>query len=133
MPKKNFSEEYARLVKQAEECSRAYYENDAPLVDDARYDALMREIEELELSHPELKEGPSVTDKVGGKASAKFASVRHDPPLLSLGNIFTPEDLDEFNSRLMKNSGLPVLEYAAELKFDGLAVELVYEKGVLVQ
>lgn len=133
MPRESIAEKYSRLVAQAEEWNRAYYEFDAPAVDDATYDALMREIASIEENHPELKKSGSVTQKVGGEASSKFAAVRHDPPMLSLGNIFSDADFDEFHERLVRNSGRLILEYAAELKFDGLAVELEYEKGALVR
>ena len=133
MPRESISAKYARLIAQAQEWNRAYYDLDAPAVDDATYDALMREIASIEEKHPELNKASSVTQKVGGEASAKFAPVKHDPPMLSLGNIFSDSDFDEFHDRLLKNSGRLLLEYAAELKFDGLAVELEYEKGELVR
>jgi DNA ligase (NAD+) len=133
MPRETITEKYARLMRQAEDWNRAYYDEDAPLVDDAAYDALMKEISALEEKNPELKDSGSVTLKVGGQASSKFASVPHDPPMLSLGNIFSDADFDEFHERLLKNSGRLLLEYAVELKFDGLAVELEYEHGKLVR
>ena len=133
MAKENAAATYERLLGQAADYNRAYYDEDRPVVDDATYDALMRDIAALEDAHPELKKAGSVTEKVGGNASGKFAPIRHDPPLMSLGNIFTDADFDEFHERLLRTTDRQSIAYAAELKFDGLAVELEYEKGRLVR
>ena len=129
----------ARLQKLLREHAHRYYVLDAPEIPDAEYDRLFRELQALELAHPELLSPDSPTQRVGGKALAQFASVRHRVPMLS---IRTETDTQasgalNFDNRVRKELGLgdadtPV-EYVAELKFDGLAMNLRYEHGVLVQ
>jgi DNA ligase (NAD+) len=112
----------------------AYYVLDQPVLSDAEYDRLLRELAELEAAHPELASPDSPTQRVGGAPSDKFARVIHREPMLSLGNIQTDEELDEFDARVHRLLGLPEGEpvrYVAEPKLDGLAVELVYEDGLL--
>ena len=111
---------------------RAYYVLDQPLLSDAEYDARMRELQALESAHPELAAPDSPTQRVGGAPSEKFARVVHREPMLSLGNVQTDEELDEFDARVRRLLGLPegaAVRYVAEPKLDGLAVELVYEDG----
>ena len=110
-----------------------YYELDEPLVDDASYDALVAELLAIESKYPNIKRSDSPTANVGGTASTVFSEVVHDPPMLSLGNVFSNEDLDEFHGRCLKNAGSHDLEYAIELKYDGLAVELFYKNGIYTQ
>ncbi len=111
-----------------------YYNLDAPLVDDAEYDALMRELIGLEKKHPSIRRDDSPTGAVGGFVSKTFSEVRHDPPMRSLGNILSIGELDQFDARCRKNMGAGGdILYSAELKYDGLAVEVVYEKGRLIQ
>lgn len=112
--------------------NRHYYELSAPLVDDAEYDRLMRELVDIEALRPDLRREDSPASKVGGFRSPAFSEVSHDPPMLSLGNIFTREELADFDARCRKGVGNEIL-YSMELKYDGLAVEAVYEKGRLVQ
>jgi DNA ligase (NAD+) len=107
-----------------------YYNLDSPLVDDSEYDALMRELVALEENHPGIRRSDSPVGRIGGFASETFSEVRHDPPMLSLGNFFTEQDLVEFDLRCRKNlREAGDIMYSAELKYDGLAVEAVYEKG----
>lgn len=117
----------------------AYYVLDAPTVPDAEYDRLFRELQALERDHPELREPDSPTLRVGGKPLPQFASVRHRVPMLS---IRTETDTEAsgavaFDARVRRELGLDegdaAVEYAAELKFDGLAINLRYEHGVLIQ
>ncbi len=126
--------------------NRAYYEDDAPLIPDAEYDRLFGELVTLETDFPELQRPDSPTQRVGGKPVEGFASVVHRVPMLSLNNGFADEDVEAFDRRVSDGLrdanvadaasgdlfGAPV-EYAAELKFDGLAIALRYEHGVLVQ
>jgi len=116
----------------------AYYVLDAPTVPDAEYDRLFRELQALELAHPELLSPDSPTQRVGGAPSPELASVAHRVPMLS---IRTETDTTEqgaiaFDARVRRALGLddeaPPLVYAAELKFDGLAINLRYEDGLLV-
>jgi DNA ligase (NAD+) len=115
----------------------AYYVLDAPTISDAEYDALYRELAELEARHPELVTQDSPTQRVGGQAASAFASVRHNVPMLSIrSETDTTEGAAvEFDARIRKALRLaedaPPVEYVAELKFDGLAVSLRYEHGVL--
>ncbi|HLH78247.1 MAG TPA: NAD-dependent DNA ligase LigA [Candidatus Binataceae bacterium] len=110
-----------------------YYVLDDPEVSDAEYDALMRELQTLEAAHPELATPDSPTQRVGAMPSEKFAVVVHRKPMLSLANAMDAEEVREFDrrvKRLLRRE--EELEYVAEIKLDGLAVELVYEHGRLV-
>ena len=109
-----------------------YYILDDPSISDQEYDNLMRELIELETKHPQLITADSPTQRVGHTPSAKFATVTHREPLLSLNNAFSEEDLLAFQERVQKQSATP-LSYVCELKIDGLAVSLNYEQGVFVQ
>ncbi|MCO4889306.1 NAD-dependent DNA ligase LigA [Cupriavidus sp. WGtm5] len=124
-----------------------YYVLDAPTVPDAEYDALFSELLALELEHPELQTPDSPTQRVGGEPLAAFDSVRHRVPMLSLNNAFADEDVLNFDRRCAQGLGrsappageadlfsaADAVEYACELKFDGLAMSLRYEDGRLVQ
>ncbi|MEK6720346.1 MAG: NAD-dependent DNA ligase LigA [Chloroflexota bacterium] len=131
---------HADLVARISRANRLYYEDDAPEIEDAEYDALFRELVELERDHPELATSDSPTNRVGGTPSAAFSDVRHRRPMLSLGNAFDHDELRAFDARARRALGLPVapepapgLAYVAELKIDGLAVSLRYERGRFVQ
>src|SRR6266542_2939249 len=109
----------------------AYYVLDSPVLSDAEYDRLMRELAELEAAHPELASEDSPTRRVSGAPSERFARVVHREPMLSLGNIQTDAELDEFDARVRRLLGLPeggTPAYVAEPKLDGLAVELRSEE-----
>ncbi|TAL31121.1 MAG: NAD-dependent DNA ligase LigA [Spirochaetes bacterium] len=121
---------YQELAALLERHNRHYYDLNQPLVDDATYDALMAELVEIERAHPELRGEDSPSRRVGGGVSSSFGEVRHDPPMQSLGNINDEHELDEFHARCAKYLGAGAASpYSAELKFDGLAVEVVYEGG----
>ncbi len=115
----------------------AYYVLDNPTIPDAEYDVLFRELQALEEAHPELQSPDSPTQRVGGMPLPEFSQVRHDVPMLSINNGFSDEDIANFDRRvregLERDEGAPDIEYACELKFDGLAINLRYEHGVLVQ
>jgi len=114
----------------------AYYVLDRPTLSDAEYDRLMRELAELEAAHPELATADSPTQRVGGTPSEDFAKVAHREPMLSIANAMSDEELDEFDARVRRLLGLPEggpVDYVCEPKLDGLAVELVYQAGALVQ
>jgi DNA ligase (NAD+) len=116
-----------------------YYVLDAPSIPDSEYDKLFRELQALEAAHPELMTPDSPTQRVGGKPLAQFASVRHKVPMLSIRTETDtePTGAENFDTRVRKELGLgesdPPVEYVCELKFDGLAMSLRYEHGVLVQ
>jgi DNA ligase (NAD+) len=110
-----------------------YYVKDAPEVSDAEFDRLFRELQELELAHPELASLDSPTQRVGARAQTDFAPVTHAVPMLSLNNALTEEEATAFDRRVREGLGIDAVEYAAEPKFDGLAITLTYEDGVFVQ
>ena len=123
-----------------EQHNHAYYVLDAPTVSDAEFDALMRELQQIEDRYPELRTPDSPTQRVGGAALDAFDSVRHAVPMLSLGNAFDDEEVAAFDQRVsqaLRQAGqMPAsgdVEYFCELKLDGLALSLRYENGLLVQ
>ncbi|MCR4304551.1 MAG: NAD-dependent DNA ligase LigA [Gallionella sp.] len=127
----------ARLREEIEKHNHQYYVLDKPLIPDAEYDKLFRELQALEAQHPEVPTADSPTQRVGGKLLDAFTPVRHAVPMLS---IRTETDISDggaisFDARVRRELGEPdaIIEYACELKFDGLAVNLRYERGVLVQ
>src|SRR5580698_9163697 len=125
--------EVARLRDQIDRHNYRYYVLDDPEVTDAEYDRMMRELETLEREYPELQTPDSPTQRVGAKPSEKFAVVVHRKMMLSLANAMDAEVMVEFDHRIrrfLKNDH--DIEYVAEVKLDGLAIELVYEDGVLV-
>jgi DNA ligase (NAD+) len=121
----------AELRAAIEEANYRYYVLDAPTIEDAEYDRLLRELTELETAHPELATPDSPTQRVGAAPSAGFAEVRHEVPMLSLGNAFGHDELREFDARVRRGLGLgdddPGVTYVCELKIDGLAISLRYQ------
>jgi DNA ligase (NAD+) len=122
-----------KLREQINFHAHRYYDLDDPLISDSEYDRLFQELLKLEELHPEMATPDSPTQRVGGKPLAEFKTVLHSHPMLSLENAFNETELLEFEERLQRflKSSIP-LSYMAEPKLDGLAVELVYEKGLLV-
>ena len=127
------------LRRDIEKYSHAYYVLDRPLVPDAEYDRLFRELQDIEAEHPDLRGADSPTQRIGGKPLPEFAPVRHAVPMLSIRTETDTEasGAQAFDARVRRELGLgdgdPAVDYAAELKFDGLAINLRYEDGVLVQ
>ena len=111
--------------------NRRYYELDSPIISDTEYDTLIRELQELEAQYPNYKDPNSPTMRVGGKPLNKFGSVKHTVPMLSLANAMNVDELVNFDSQIRKLLNRENIEYTAEPKLDGLAVELIYENGVL--
>lgn len=136
-----FADERAADLAEAEKLRREirhneylYYILDAPEITDAEYDRMMVRLRELEARYPDSIPADSPTQRVGGRASSQFTEVRHLEPLLSLGNVFSAEELRAFDERV--RSGLPAgskVEYVMEPKIDGLACSLIYENGKLVR
>lgn len=126
-----------RLRAELERHNRLYYVEDNPEISDAEYDRLFHELQALESSHPELRTADSPTQRVGGAPAQELASVRHELPMLSIRTETDTEDAAaaKFDARIRRDLGLaagePLLEYAAELKLDGLAISLRYENGML--
>ena len=110
-----------------------YHVLDDPRISDAEYDRLMRELMALETAHPELRTPDSPTQRVGGAPLPAFDQAEHTIPMLSLDNAFSDQEILEFHSRIVKNTGKSDVSYTAEPKLDGVAIELRYEKGILVQ
>jgi DNA ligase (NAD+) len=116
--------------------NRRYHELDAPEISDADFDALMRELRELETQYPDLVSADSPTQRVGSAPSSRFAKIRHSVPMLSLGNAFSEEDVTDFVDRIRKFLRLPAEEpliFTAEPKIDGLSMSLRYERGKLTK
>ena len=136
-----FADERAADLAEADKLRREirhneylYYVLDAPEITDAEYDRMMVRLRELEARYPDSIPADSPTKRVGGRASSQFTEVRHLEPLLSLGNVFSAEELRAFDERV--RSGLPAgskVEYVMEPKIDGLACSLIYENGKLVR
>ncbi|BAJ30887.1 putative DNA ligase [Kitasatospora setae KM-6054] len=124
---------HAELATEIEEHRSRYYEQDAPVVTDAEFDALMRELEALEAAHPALATPDSPTRKVGGAPTALFAPVEHRERLLSLDNAMDDAELAAWAERVAAELAGIDYHYLCELKVDGLAVNLTYERGVLVR
>ena len=135
----NAAERVRQLHEQLHAHAHRYYVLDEPSIPDAEYDRLFKELQTLEALHPELLTAGSPTQRVGGKPLDAFASVRHKVPMLSIRTETDTEatGAQNFDNRIRKELGLneadPAVEYVAELKFDGLAMSLRYENGVLVQ
>lgn len=123
----------AELRRRLDEANYRYYVLDEPTIPDVEYDGLMRELEALEATHPQLVVPDSPTQRVGTAPSAKFAEVRHAVPMLSLGNAFGDHEVRDFVERIDEKLGRDTLVFSAELKLDGLAISLRYEHGLFVQ
>src|SRR5690349_3240817 len=121
------------LRREIERHNRLYYTQDNPEISDAEWDALFRELQALEAANPQLVTPDSPTQRVGAKVAEGFAPVTHRVPMLSLANAFEEEDVAAFDRRCREGLEADAVEYACELKFDGLAVTLSYEDGVFVQ
>ena len=113
------------------EANYLYYVQDNPTMPDFEYDRLLRELEELEAAHPELVRPDSPTQRVGGEALSKFDKVTHSVPLMSLQDVFSPEELREFIDKTLEN--YPDSKFSVEPKIDGLSVALEYENGLFVR
>ncbi|MBO3275451.1 NAD-dependent DNA ligase LigA [Pseudomonas schmalbachii] len=138
------AERIAQLRSELDAHNYRYYVLDEPSVPDAEYDRLFRELQALEEAHPELVTPESPTQRVGGNAASAFGEVRHEVPMLSLGNAFEEQDLLDFDRRVREGladllpagdlfGGGAEVEYSCEPKLDGLAVSLLYENGRLVR
>jgi DNA ligase (NAD+) len=128
--------ELTRLALEIEEHDKRYYQEDAPKISDAAYDALRRRVEAIEEKFPDLVSSESPTQKVGAAPSGRFAKVGHAVPMLSLGNAFSDEDVTDFVDRVRRFLKLDADEMpaiVAEPKIDGLSLSLRYERGELVR
>lgn len=122
-----------QLIQILAQHNHAYYVMDQPTILDSEYDQLFHQLKALEEQYPECIQPDSPINKVGGKPLAKFTSVTHVVPMLSLGNVFNQEELFAFARRAEERLPNQTIQYDVELKFDGLAISLWYEQGVLVR
>ena len=130
----NFNEAKKRvefLTKELNYHNDRYYNQDNPVISDYEYDTMLAELEQLESEYPQLKKEDSPTNRVGGKASAKFSEVVHTVPMESLHDSFSHNELREFDNRVRQSVGS--VEYVVEPKIDGLSVSCEYENGVFVR
>lgn len=133
MDKKQIEERIKYLRELINKYNHEYYELDQPSISDQEYDQLMRDLIRLEEENPEFGTPDSPSQRVGGKPLSHFEKVEHKIPLLSLGNAFNEQDLHEFDRRVRQTDSSNKINYMVELKIDGLAVALTYEKGIFVR
>ena len=130
---KNIIDKINKLKEKLADADYKYYVLDSPDIKDYDYDMMMKELEGLEKEYPELKTPDSPTGRVSGEPTKKFEVVTHEVPMLSLSNSYNFDELIDFDTRIKNLISGQKYEYVCELKFDGLAVSLVYEKGILVR
>ncbi len=141
MKREEASKRVKKLREEIEEAHYAYHVLDNPMITDAVYDSLIHELLELETQFPELKSQDSPTERVGGSPLEKFEKVKHEKPMTSLNDAFSRKDVEDWIERLKnffekKKRDIPgdlFSDFYCELKIDGLAIELIYENGVLKQ
>lgn len=126
-------EQYEALCDEVWHHNRLYFQESRPEISDDDYDRLLKQLEQIEAVHPEWISETSPTRRVGEKPLAGFADVEHAQPMLSLEKAFTKEEMQEFHSRLIRLLEVPELYYCAELKMDGLAISVTYEKGRFIR
>jgi DNA ligase (NAD+) len=127
-------QEIAQLRRELERHNRLYYLDAKPEISDFEFDTLLRRLQELEAQHPEYDDPNSPSRRVGGgPLSGEFATVIHEPPMLSIDNVYSKEELREWHERVKKNLGVDDVEYEAELKIDGVSIDLLYEAGELTR
>src|SRR5579863_7848542 len=129
----NATEEIESLRRQLQHHEYLYYVLDQPEITDAEYDILMQQLKQLEAEHPELITPDSPTQRVGGKPREGFVKVPHSSPMLSLDNTYNEEELRDWERRVHELSGRSDVDYACELKLDGMSLALIYEDGKLVR
>ena len=123
----------AELRRLLEDANHRYHVLDDPAIPDAEYDALLRELQQIEAEHPDLATADSPTQRVGVGVLTGFYIVKHELPMLSLNNAFTDEDVRDFVQRIVKEIGEPEPQFSVEPKLDGLAISLRYENGMFVR
>lgn len=125
-------QEIDALRRDLERHNRLYYEG-RPVIGDFEFDQMLRRLSELETQHPELFDPNSPTQRVGGTIVEGFASVVHEPPMLSIENAYSVEELTEWHERVLRGLGVDEVEYETELKIDGVSISLLYENGELTR
>ncbi|MEA2568842.1 MAG: ligase [Acidobacteriota bacterium] len=125
--------EIEKLRKELVRHERLYYIEHQPEISDYDFDQLLKRLAELEAKHPELADPNSPTVRVGGAPIGDFPTVTHQPPMLSIDNVYSLEELREWDERVKRGLGMEMVEYEAELKIDGVSISLLYENGALVR
>ncbi len=133
MNKETAEKRMDQLIREIEEHNYRYYQQAMPVISDYEFDQLLNELIQLEQAFPDLQRADSPTQRVGGTITKEFTAVKHRYPMLSLGNTYSEEELREFEERIRKLLPDADISYACELKFDGVAIGLTYENGVLVR
>lgn len=126
-------EEYHTLIQEIQKHDRHYYLDAKPLISDYAYDQLVKQLEEIEKEHPDWVSSPSPTQRISEMTSKGFKQEAHRHPMLSLANTYSKEEVEDFIKRVHKLLGKAHVDLCAELKMDGVAVTVIYEKGVFVQ
>jgi DNA ligase (NAD+) len=125
--------EIQELVDQINHYNELYYQKNKSEISDYEFDQLLKKLDDLEREFPELKQPDSPTQRVGGTITKEFKNVGHQYPMLSLGNTYSKEELEEFDVRVAKGLEGEPYEYFCELKFDGVSISLIYEDGILIK
>jgi DNA ligase (NAD+) len=133
MPHQTAEQRIADLRRQIRHHDHLYYTKDRPEISDAEYDRLFRELVDLETAHPDLVTGDSPTQRVGAPPLDELTKVSHEKPMLSLDSITDQDDVRAFDARMKRELETDQIVYTAEPKFDGLSVELVYDRGAFVR
>lgn len=133
MPSPEVKNRIDELTDRLNRLNYLYYQESTSEVSDYEFDQMLKELESLEKAHPELKREDSPTQRVGGTITKTFNTVYHKYPMLSLGNTYSKEELSDFDQRVSRGLGSNDYEYFCELKFDGVAISLLYEDGILKQ
>lgn len=123
-------QQYEKLCKEIWEHNRRYYAEARPTISDEEFDRLLKKLEAIELEHPEWVTSSSPTQRVGEMLAAGFTTVTHRVPMLSLANTYSREELEDFIKRIERLTGDPKTEFSCELKMDGTAISVLYEKGI---
>jgi DNA ligase (NAD+) len=129
----NVQKQIEKLRAELERHNRLYYLEAKPEISDFDFDTLLRELQNLEAKYPEYWDANSPTQRVGGAPIDTFATVTHVPPMLSIENAYTFDELREWHERVLRGLGREEVEYEAELKIDGVSISLLYENGALVR
>jgi len=133
MDKKQAQIEILELIDKINYYNDKYYQHDASEISDFEFDQLLEKLNRLETEFPEFKYDYSPTQRIGGTVTKSFETVYHKFPMLSLGNTYSEDEIREFDKRIHKMISDEVVEYICELKFDGVAISITYEKGIMVQ
>ncbi len=133
MSKESIKNEIEELIRKIDYYNGQYYQNDTSLITDYEFDQLMQKLIALENQYPDFKYPFSPSQRVGGTITKSFDTLTHNYPMLSLSNTYSREEVADFDKRVKKGTGLATVEYFCELKFDGVAISITFENGILQQ